>query len=94
MSTDEITIAKKKHDLIMESRKNLNMNGVSDVKGFDDEKIIITTVLGELTVKGSRLHIGSFSQESGELHIDGEINELHYSENKQNEGGFFSKLFR
>lgn len=94
MNSEELSCVRKKHDLIMENRKNLSVTGVSDVSGFDDEKVVLTTELGELTVRGSRLHISKFSQDTGELNLDGEIDELQYSESKKDEGGFFSKLFR
>ena len=94
LSNDERPAVGKKHNLIMEDRNVLNVTGVIDVSGFDDEKILLITEKGELTVGGYSLHINKFSQESGELNLDGEICSLVYSETKQNDGGFFSKLFR
>ena len=94
MAAEEKNIIKKKHSIILEDRKQLSLSGVSDVSGFDEQIVVLETELGELTVKGSRLHIGSFSQETGELQLDGEIDELLYAENHKDEGGFFSRLFR
>ena len=94
MSNEERPVSAKKHNLIMEDRAVLNVTGVIDVSGFDDEKILLTTQKGELTVGGYSLHINKFSQETGELDLDGEICSLSYTETKQSEGGFFSKLFR
>lgn len=94
MNGDERTAVKRKHNLIMEDRKSLSVTGVIDVSGFDDEKILLTTELGDLTVGGYSLHINKFSQESGELNLDGEICSLVYTENKRDEGGFFTRLFR
>lgn len=94
LSNDERPAVWKKHNLIMEDRNILNVTGVTDVSGFDDEKVLLITEKGELAVGGYSLHINKFSQETGELAIDGEICSLVYSEAKKDNGSFFSKLFR
>ena len=50
----------KKHDIVLEDRKNLTLTGVKDVSGFDEQKVILQTELGELTIKGGNLHINDF----------------------------------
>lgn len=87
-------IIKVPHNLILENRKNLNISGVKDVGKFDEENIIVITEMGELSIKGTQLHINKFSVENGELNVEGEISSLSYSDIQQNQGGFFSKLFR
>lgn len=94
MPVEEKTNQHKKHSLILENRRTLSLSGVSDVSGFNEENVVLVTEMGELSVKGSRLHINKFSVETGELTMDGTIDSLTYSENKQQEGGFFSRLFR
>lgn len=91
---EPVCTVRKKHSLILEDRKQLTLSGVKDVSGFDDKCVTLITELGELSVKGEGLHIGSFSQESGELSLDGVIDSLVYSETKQTQGGFFARLFR
>lgn len=85
---------KRKHNLIMEDRKNLTLTGIVDVDSFDEQTVVLITDLGELIIKGSSLQIKGFSIESGELNLDGEIESLAYQEINKNNGGFFSKLFR
>ncbi len=85
---------RKTHSLILEDRKRLSLSGVKDVAGFSEQSVTLLTELGELCVKGSDLHIGSFSQETGELSLDGVVDSLVYSESRQTEGGFFARLFR
>ena len=60
----------KKHNIILENRKTLNVSGVKDVSEFDDGKVIITTNNGLLTVDGEGLHINSFSQQTGDLDLE------------------------
>ena len=95
MKGDEKNISSlKRHGAILENRKQLTLTGVRDVAGFDEQKVMLTTELGDLTIKGSSLHIDSFSHETGELSLDGSIDSLTYAELKQPEGGFFSRLFK
>lgn len=95
--TDNSSIARPKlpHNVIMEDRHTLTVSGVSDVDSFDEQSVILFTQEGEMTVKGSQLHINRLSLEIGEILIEGEIDALIYStrEIKQS-GGFFSKVFR
>lgn len=82
------------HNLVLEDRKMLTVSGVADVDSFDEETVIIFTDLGELTVRGSNLHINRLSVEVGELTVEGNISALIYSQEAAKSGGFFSKVFR
>lgn len=91
--TDEIKSAVP-HNLIMESRKHLTVSGVSDVDSFDEQTVVIFTQMGELTVRGSDLHIINLSVDTGELSIEGTVDSLNYSDEQPKGGGFFSRVFR
>ncbi len=80
------------HNVIIEQRRKLNLSGVTDVVGFEDETIVLRTVMGSLTVKGEDLHIGSFSTSSGDIDIDGKIIALVYTDDDGGKGGFFRRL--
>ena len=56
--------------------------------------MVAYTDLGELTIKGSNLHINKINLDSGDLELDGEVYSLEYAEDRPAERGFFSKLFR
>ena len=94
MASEMQTAVRKKHSMILEDRKQISFSGVNDVAGFDDHTVTLITELGELCIKGEKLHINDFSQETGELNIDGKIDSLVYSETHRQEGGFFSRLFK
>ncbi len=82
------------HNLVLEDRRLLTVSGVSDVDSFDEETVIVFTDSGELTVRGSDLHINRLSVEMGELTVEGRISALIYSEDAPKNGGFFSRVFR
>ncbi|MEE1185275.1 MAG: sporulation protein YabP [Acutalibacteraceae bacterium] len=80
-------------NLILENRNKLSLSAVSDVINFDEETIILTTDLGNLTIKGSNLHITSFDTQSGELRAEGEFIALVYTNSGKKEA-FFKRVFK
>ena len=91
---EEKRTVKMPHNVILEDRKSLMITGVSDVDSFDDQTIAVYTDLGEMTIRGTGLHIGKLSLETGELNITGNIFALGYSDNREKQGGFFSRMFK
>ncbi len=91
---DEKRIQALPHNLVLEDRRMLTVSGVSDVDSFDEETVVVFTDLGELTIRGSNLHINRLSVEVGELTVEGNIAALIYSEDSPKSGGFFSRVFR
>ncbi len=82
------------HVLSLSERNALSVSGVQDVDSFDEDTVILYTALGELTVKGSHLHVQRLCIESGDLTLVGDIDSLTYSELKSYKSGLFGKLFR
>lgn len=82
------------HNIVLEDRKMLTVSGVSDVDSFDEQTVTVFTDMGELTVRGSNLHINRLSVDVGELTVEGNISALIYSDEAPRSGGFFSKVFR
>ncbi|MGN1319659.1 MAG: sporulation protein YabP [Acutalibacteraceae bacterium] len=81
-------------NIIIESRKKLNISGVKDVTSFDDETILLDTKLGKMTVKGENLHIENFNTETGDLMATGQIHAVVYMSDGKSSGGFISRIFR
>lgn len=82
------------HSLILENRHSLTATGVSNVDSFDEQTVVASTSLGELTIRGEHLNINTLNMETGELTLEGEIDSMYYSDADASNGGFFSKLFR
>ena len=91
---EEKRTVKMPHNVILEDRKSLMITGVSDVDSFDDQTITVYTDLGEMTIRGTGLHIGKLSLETGELNITGNIFAPGYSDSREKQGGFFSRMFK
>lgn len=87
------TNSAKSHNIIVENRKKINMSGINRVDNFNENEIILLTELGELTIKGTKLHISKMDVDSGDVVIDGNIIGLIYNEvNKSN--SVIKRIFR
>lgn len=86
-------VIRSNQNIIIEDRKKLTLSGVKDVISFDDETLLLETVLGRLTLKGAGLHIVNFDTASGDLFAEGKIYAAVYTSDEKN-GGFFSRVFR
>ena len=84
--------AVKPHHVIMEDRSRLSVTGVEDVISFDETEIAARTAQGNLIIRGTGLHIGKLTLDSGEMSVDGQVRELCYEEAAA-VGGFWAKLF-
>lgn len=82
----------KRHSLNLEGRAKLDVSGVEDVSGFDENLIVLSTAQGDLTVRGEQLHIDRIDLEAGQLEVRGHIQELSYDEPARS-GGLWSRLF-
>ena len=81
-------------NVIIENRKRFNISGVKDVFSFDEETILLDTILGKMTIKGDSLHIEGYNTQTGDLTANGKIHAVVYMSDVKNSGGFFSRIFR
>lgn len=83
-------------NIILENRKKLILTGVEEVISFDDEKILLNTKLGFLTIKGSELKMNKLDVQNGDVIIVGNISSIVYSskEVKKEKESIISKLFK
>lgn len=69
--------------LILEERKRLNMTGVESVDSFTDTIIKLTVGGSQAQIGGERLKILTYNKSTGDLKVDGFINEIKYNCKKQ-----------
>ena len=82
----------KSHLLSLQGREKLSLTGVEDVSGFDESLIILSTVQGDLSIRGQGLHIERIDLDAGQLELHGQIRELSYDEPTAT-GSLWSRLF-
>jgi sporulation protein YabP len=71
------------HTLFLLERQKLELSGVKNVNTFDEEEIILETIMGYLFVMGEELHVSMLNLEQGKVIVEGKINSIEYkSESK------------
>ena len=80
-----------KQIITITDRKNLSMGGVKDIRGFDEDSVILETELGRLQIEGRELRIESLSKDGGSIMISGEIDALYFIGEAVKKKGIFSK---
>ena len=85
-----------KGNITLENRKKMILTGVEEVISFDDEKILLNTKLGALTIKGQNLKMNKLDVQNGDVMINGEIYYIVYSgkEIKKEKEGICARLFK
>ena len=83
----------KPHSLSLNCRETLDLQGILDVSGFDEQTVNLQTSYGNLIVKGESLHISKLSLDTGDVSIDGRINSLQYLGDVRSKS-IMSKLFK
>ncbi len=91
-----MTTEKTISNIILESKEKLSVSGVKDILTFDEEEIILDTVLGVLEIRGCNLKVEKLSTDSGEIIAKGLINEMVYSQEHTTEkkGNILKNIFR
>ena len=80
-------------NIILEDREKLHLSGVVDVEMFSEEKLVLETVCGILTITGRDLKIENLNVDSGDLFLFGFVHSLVYSEPTKQKGSFLSRVF-
>ena len=75
----ENRLEEPRSNIILENRKKLTLTGVEEVISFDDEKILLNTKLGFLTIKGSELKMNKLDVQNGDVIIVGNVASIVYS---------------
>lgn len=81
------------HNVTLTDRERLSMNGVTEVVRFDDESIILHTVLGTLAVHGTDLQLKTLSLDGGQVAVTGNIRALIYQQDRTDRSGW-RRLFQ
>ena len=80
--------------LVITDRRELCINGVDRVLGFDDNYVLLDSKEGRITIEGGGLAIESLDKESGELIIKGKISAVIYSDAKAERKSIFERIFK
>ncbi|MBR4003306.1 MAG: YabP/YqfC family sporulation protein [Clostridia bacterium] len=79
--------------LVLKNRINLTLSGVEKVYETNENKIQLKVSNSNLLITGENLNISRLDVESGNVSVEGKINELKYLSN-EGKGNIFKKLFK
>lgn len=97
MDNKETKIEDRKSYLTLDSRKKMTIDGVEEIVSFNDEQILLNTVLGSMDIRGENLKMNKLDVQNGDIMIAGKISYIVYTsdEKKSRKGkGILSRLFR
>ena len=85
-------INKGKHSVYVENRDSMELQGIKDVGGFNEEVITAESDYGGIVIRGSNLHVDELNLELGRLKVSGRISAFIYNDKVVGKG-FWGKLF-
>jgi len=85
---------KKQQSISLVNREYMEIDGILNVKKFEEQEIILETELGTLNIKGEGMHMEKLDLEKGEISIHGSFDSIAYMDDGSKGGGFFSRLFK
>ena len=91
---NENNIQTKPHNVIIDNRRKMELTGVRDVSGLDEQTVSLITEMGGLVIKGTGLHITRLSLDTGDVTVEGNVNAMQYTTAGTPSKGIVSKLFR
>ena len=84
----------KQQKLLLVNRNSLAIDGVTDVKSFDESLVGVNTVFGALNIEGRQLRITKYLMQTGEISVEGVIDAVVYLDNEPEKKGLLSRLAR
>jgi sporulation protein YabP len=79
----------------MENRQKIDISGVTRVITFNEDNVILNTIMGTIEMKGKGMKVNKLNVDTGDMLIEGEITSLVYSsKEKGKKGNTLKKLFK
>ncbi len=83
-----------KHLVTLKDRKEMRIDGVTEVVSFDELCIMLKTQCGDMAIEGKDLKIAVLEIDAGIVVLSGTVSGVYYSDPQNKEKrGFFKKLF-
>ena len=84
---------KRAHRLTLDSRSSLEICGVEDVLGFDEERVSLKSSEGGIEIEGSGMKIEVLDTDAGIVKLSGRVNAICYeSESDGRRRGLFHRV--
>ncbi len=93
----DISMETGKSFLTLENRKKMTLNGVSEIISFNEDQILLITVLGNMDIRGEDLKMTKLDVQNGDVVITGRVSYVVYTTDEKKprkQNGILSKVFR
>lgn len=85
----------KSHIVNIDNRQRVDITGVIEVITFNEQNVVLNTVLGGLNIKGKNMKVNKLNVDNGDMSIEGEVQSLTYVSKEVGEKeSFVKKLFK
>lgn len=83
------------HILHIDNRHKIDITGVTKVLTFNEESIVLDTILGGLNIKGKDMKVNKLNVDSGDMSIEGDVISINYINGElSKKENLFIKLFK
>jgi sporulation protein YabP len=83
------------HIIHIDNREKIEITGVTKVDTFNEDDVLLHTVMGVLNIKGKNMKVNKLNVDTGDMLIEGEVHSLHYlSKDKEKKGSLLKNLFK
>lgn len=72
----------RNHSITLTNRKDCVLTGVTKTVLTSPDKIIVTSVMGDVVVTGKQLRMTSYDEKTSDMSFSGEIDGIKYSASK------------
>ena len=69
-----------KHAIVLKDRKDMRIDGVSEVVSFDEHYVMLKTQCGDMAIEGANLKIAVLEIDAGIVVLSGTVSGVYYSE--------------
>ena len=69
-----------KHAVVLKDRKDMRIDGVSEVVSFDEHYVMLKTQCGDMAIEGANLKIAVLEIDAGIVVLSGTVSGVYYSE--------------
>lgn len=85
---------REKHSITLKDRKDMRIDGVTEVVSFDELCVMLKTQCGDMAIEGKDLKIAVLEIDAGIVVLSGTVSGVYYSEPQSKEKrSFVKRLF-
>lgn len=94
MENVKITKSQHNHIVHIDNRERIEITGVTKVDTFNEDDVILHTVMGILNIKGKNMKVNKLNVDTGDMLMEGMVYSMNYLSKDKEKGSILKKLFK